>query len=72
MIKRYPKCPENGSLLNPNPVTFSAKHRDPPKMLRAGLYARVSTNDQQTLVMRFGRWGSMPPGSDDAPQIKWT
>jgi hypothetical protein len=26
--------------------------RKQPKMLRAGLYARVSTNDQQTLAMQ--------------------
>jgi len=26
--------------------------RRPAKMLRAGLYARVSTNDQQTLAMQ--------------------
>jgi DNA invertase Pin-like site-specific DNA recombinase len=26
--------------------------RRPPKMSRAGLYARVSTNDQQTLPMQ--------------------
>ena len=26
--------------------------RKPAKMLRAGLYARVSTNDQQTLAMQ--------------------
>src|SRR5215470_2392046 len=26
--------------------------RRPPKMLRVGLYARVSTNDQQTLAMQ--------------------
>ena len=26
--------------------------RQPPKMFRAGLYARVSTNDQQTLAMQ--------------------
>lgn len=31
-------------------------------MFRAGLYARVSTNDQQTLWRgRTGRCGSMPP-----------
>jgi hypothetical protein len=28
--------------------------RRPAKMLRAGLYARVSTNDQQTLAMQNG------------------
>jgi len=27
--------------------------RRQPKMLRAGLYARVSTNDQQTLAMQM-------------------
>src|ERR1051325_7656703 len=28
--------------------------RRPTKMFRAGLYARVSTNDQQTLAMQMG------------------
>lgn len=28
------------------------QRRKPPKMLRAGLYARISTNDQQTLPMQ--------------------
>jgi hypothetical protein len=30
------------------------------KMFRAGLYARVSTNDQQTLPMQNRACGSMP------------
>lgn len=30
------------------------QRRKPPKMFRAGLYARVSTNDQQTLAMQNG------------------
>jgi hypothetical protein len=32
-----------------NSGTFLGQSRKRPKMLRAGLYARVSSNDQQTL-----------------------
>ena len=32
-------------------------------MLRAGLYARVSTNDQQTLAMQNRAMRSTPPGA---------
>jgi predicted site-specific integrase-resolvase len=37
--------------------------RKQSKMFRAGLYARVSTNDQQTLAMQNRPCGSMPPGA---------
>ena len=47
-----PKCPPNGPLQRQNPTTFLARHGRPAKMFRAGLYARVSTNDQQTLPMQ--------------------
>src|SRR5947209_10357715 len=46
-----PKCPENGSPKTQIRRRFR-QSRKQPKMLRAGLYARVSTNDQQTLAMQ--------------------
>ncbi|HTP35126.1 MAG TPA: hypothetical protein VMJ75_23275, partial [Candidatus Acidoferrales bacterium] len=46
------KCPENGLPRRQNPETFLARHGNSRKMLRAGLYARVSTNDQRTLPMQ--------------------
>ena len=46
------KCRTNGLLQRQNPITFLARHGRPAKMFRAGLYARVSTNDQQTLAMQ--------------------
>jgi putative DNA-invertase from lambdoid prophage Rac len=45
------KCPETGLLEKQNPITFLARRR-PKKMFCAGLYARVSTHDQQTLAMQ--------------------
>src|SRR5580700_11770439 len=45
------KCPPNRPCRMQNPVTFLARHGT-AKMFRAGLYARVSTNDQQTLPMQ--------------------
>src|SRR3954471_8264245 len=42
------------------------QRRRPAKMLRAGLYARVSTNDQQTLPMQ------MRALRDDAAGRGWT
>ena len=35
-----------------NSATVFGQARKPVKMFRAGLYARVSTNDQQTLSMQ--------------------
>jgi hypothetical protein len=34
------------------PGNVFGQRRKPEKMFRAGLYARVSTNDQQTLAMQ--------------------
>jgi hypothetical protein len=48
-------------LRKPNRDMFLASHT-PPKLLRAGLYAGVSTNDQQILAMQNRAMGSMPPG----------
>ena len=47
-----PKWPPNGLPRRQNQITFLASARKPAKMLRAGLYARVSTIDQQTLPMQ--------------------
>ena len=43
---------ENGQFRRQNPTTSFGHARRPAKMLRVGLYARVSTNDQQTLPMQ--------------------
>jgi hypothetical protein len=37
--------------------------RKPAKMFRAGLYARVSTNDQQTVPLQVRACVSMPSGA---------
>ena len=46
------KCPQNGPLEKAKSDNVFGQARKPAKMLRAGLYARVSTNDQQTLPMQ--------------------
>jgi putative DNA-invertase from lambdoid prophage Rac len=46
------KWPPNGHLRRQNPVTFLARRGNRRKMFRAGIYARVSTNDQKTLPMQ--------------------
>jgi putative DNA-invertase from lambdoid prophage Rac len=43
-VKRASRKPESGDVFG--------QRRKPAKMFRAGLYARVSTNDQQTLPMQ--------------------
>lgn len=45
-IKRASRKPESDDVFG--------QRRKQPKMFRAGLYARVSTNDQQTLTMQIG------------------
>jgi putative DNA-invertase from lambdoid prophage Rac len=47
-----PKWPPNGLPKTQNRVTVFGHARKPAKMFRVGLYARVSTNDQQTLPMQ--------------------
>jgi putative DNA-invertase from lambdoid prophage Rac len=47
-----PKCPENGLSKKAKSGHVFGQAQRRPKMLRAGLYARVSTNDQQTLAMQ--------------------
>jgi predicted site-specific integrase-resolvase len=46
------KCPENAASQKAKSETVLASERTRSKMFRAGLYARVSTNDQQTLAMQ--------------------
>src|SRR6187549_1478797 len=46
------KCPENGLPKKAKSDNVFGQAHKPVKMLRAGLYARVSTNDQQTLSMQ--------------------
>ena len=48
-----PKWPPNGHPRRQNRRGFLAKARKPAKMFRAGLYARVSTNDQQTIPLQI-------------------
>ena len=45
------KCPENGLSKRAKSGNVFGQARRPSKMLRASLYARDSTNDQQTLAM---------------------
>ena len=53
MLERYSRNGrQTGLSERQNPVGFLASARKPAKMFRAGLYARVSTNDQQTLPMQ--------------------
>ena len=46
------KWPPNGPFQRQNRDNVFGQARKPAKMFRAGLYARVSTNDQQTLPMQ--------------------
>ena len=46
------KWPQNGPLAKAKSHNVFGQARKPAKMFRAGLYARVSTNDQQTLPMQ--------------------
>jgi predicted site-specific integrase-resolvase len=47
-----PKCPEKQASETLKSGDVFGHARKTAKMLRAGLYARVSTNDQQTLAMQ--------------------
>ena len=47
-----PKCPPNRPRPKAKTGNVFGQRRKPSKMFRAGLYARVSTNDQQTLPMQ--------------------
>src|SRR5215469_2734021 len=51
-IKRHPKMPRKRASRKPQSEDVFGQARRQPKMFRAGLYARVSTNDQQTLAMQ--------------------
>ena len=52
MQKRQSKMAEKRASRNTQPHRVFGPARKPAKMLRAGLYARVSTTDQQTLPMQ--------------------
>ena len=47
------KCPENGLPKKQNPDNVFGQRHKQPKMFRAGVYARVSTNDQQTIPLQI-------------------
>jgi hypothetical protein len=47
-----PEWPKSMPFRRQNVGTFFGPSRKSAKMFRAGLYARVSTNDQQTLAMQ--------------------
>jgi len=47
-----PKWPPNRAFPKAKSDNVFGQRRKPSKMFRAGLYARVSTNDQQTLPMQ--------------------
>jgi putative DNA-invertase from lambdoid prophage Rac len=53
MIKRHPEMPENRAPQKTKPRGVFGQPRSKAKMFRAGLYARVSTNDQHTLPMQI-------------------
>jgi putative DNA-invertase from lambdoid prophage Rac len=52
MAGRHPEMPRNRASQKAESGDVFGRPRRPAKMLRAGLYARVSTNDQQTLAMQ--------------------
>ena len=52
MVKRCAAMPIERASHEAKPGYVFGQARRPAKMLRAGLYARVSTNDQQTLAMQ--------------------
>jgi predicted site-specific integrase-resolvase len=63
------KCPENGLLKRQNRETFLGQLRKRSKMLR---YARVSTDDQQTLVMQNRAMREYAARQRRPTQMKWT
>src|SRR5205809_3206536 len=52
MRERHSKMAEKRASQNAKSHRVFGQSRKPAKMFRAGLYARVSTNDQQTLPMQ--------------------
>ena len=52
MVKWHPEMPRNRASQKAESGHVFGHARKRPKMFRAGLYARVSTNDQQTLAMQ--------------------
>jgi putative DNA-invertase from lambdoid prophage Rac len=53
MLERHPKMVEKRAFPNANSNRVFGQPRRPAKMFRAGLYARVSTNDQQTIPLQI-------------------
>jgi N-acyl-D-aspartate/D-glutamate deacylase len=53
-----PEMPRKRASQTENPTTFLAQAPKQPKDVRAGLYARVSTHDQQMLAHSIGECGS--------------
>jgi hypothetical protein len=53
MLKRYSKMPVKRTSKEAKSNKVFGQPRKQPKMFRAGLYARVSTLDQQTLPMQM-------------------
>jgi hypothetical protein len=52
MRRELPEMPVKRASPKAESGNVFAQRRRPAKMFRAGLYARVSTNDQQTLPMQ--------------------
>src|SRR5690242_5538900 len=52
MVERHPEMPKKWASQKAKSDNLFGQARRPAKMFRAGLYARVSTNDQQTLAMQ--------------------
>lgn len=52
MVGWHPEMPRKRASQKAKSGHVFGQARRPAKMLRAGLYARVSTNDQQTLAMQ--------------------
>ena len=52
MQERNSGMPAKSHFQNPESAGVFGQRHKRPKMFRAGLYARVSTNDQQTLAMQ--------------------
>lgn len=53
MRNGYPEMPVKRASRNTKSRDVFGPRRRPAKMFRAGLYARVSTSDQQTLSMQL-------------------
>ncbi len=63
MVRCHPEMPRKRALPKVKSGHVFGQARRPAKMLRAGLYARVSTNDQQTLAMQNRAMRGMQRGA---------